>query len=486
MTDTAGEPAGAEPPLFVDLDGTLIKTDLLVESIILLLKTRPWLVALVFVWLLKGRAYLKAQIAIRVDVPADGLVYDQKLLEYLQGERRRGRRLVLATASHVRYADAVSSHVGIFDHVIASTEDRNLKGCEKLDAILQFTAGKAFDYAGNERADLPIWRKARNTIVVRAPASVARVVRSFTEPSEMGDSRRSWSLILFARALRVHQWLKNGLLLVPLLAAHRVGESESVMRVAAGFLAYSLCASSVYTVNDLSDLRSDRLHPRKRLRPFASGDLPLVYGVILGPLLLIGSFAIAWTVLPPMFSLVLTVYYCSSMAYNFIAKQHAIWDVILLAGLYVLRVFAGAAAVPIPLSFWLLAFSMFIFLSLALAKRYSEMHTQQGLGRTAAHGRGYHTDDMPLLQSMGLASGYLAVLVLALYINSPEIHALYARPYMLWAICPLLLFWVSRVWLKTHRGQMHDDPVVFAVRDATSILIGLLAVGFLALGSLAV
>jgi 4-hydroxybenzoate polyprenyltransferase len=244
------------------------------------------------------------------------------------------------------------------------------------------------------------------------------------------------------------------------------------LRVVAAFFAFSLCASSVYILNDLTDLRSDRLHPRKRKRPFASGDLPLALGLVLSPLLLAGGAAIVVLVLPPMFLAVLATYYVSSMLYNFVAKEHAVWDVLLLAGLYVVRVLAGAAAVPVPASFWLLTFSMFIFLSLALAKRYSEMLVQHGLGRTVAHGRGYHTDDMPVLQSMGVSSGYLAVLVMALYINSPEVHALYSRPVALWAICPALLFWISRVWVKTHRGEMHDDPVVFAVRDKVSLLVG--------------
>jgi 4-hydroxybenzoate polyprenyltransferase len=484
MTDSATY-ATNEPPLFVDLDGTLIKTDMLVESLLVLLKARPWLFPLVFVWLLRGRAHLKAQLAARVDVPADGLVYDEKLLEYLRSQRDRGRRLILATASHEKFANAISEHVGVFEGVLASTETRNLKGGKKLEAILQHTSGDAFDYAGNERADLEIWRKARTPVVVRAPSSVLRVVKTFATADEQGEPRRGLSLKVLVKALRVHQWLKNVLVAVPMFAAHAMGERLALLHVAAAFVAYSLCASSVYMVNDLSDLRADRLHPRKRLRPFASGDLPLVHGLLLAPILLASAFSIAWLLLPPTFTLVLAGYYCASMSYNFVAKQRAVWDVILLAGLYVMRVFAGAAAVPVPLSFWLLAFSMFLFLSLALAKRYSEMLVQQGLGRTVAHGRGYSTDDMPLLQSMGLSSGYLAVLVFALYINSPEIHRLYPRPYMLWAICPLLLFWVSRVWLKTHRGEMHDDPVVFAARDATSLFIGFLAVGFLAIGTLA-
>jgi 4-hydroxybenzoate polyprenyltransferase/phosphoserine phosphatase len=473
----------SEPPLFIDLDGTLIKTDLLLESALVLIKTQPRTIVLMLLWLLRGRAHLKAEIARRADVPADTLVYDERLLLRLRAERARGRKLVLATASNTKYAEAVAQHLGLFDGVLASDATRNLKGERKLEAILAHTAGTSFDYAGNEAADLPLWRKARKAICVDTPASVVRAVREFTEPDEIAPQRRSY-LKLLVRAIRVHQWLKNALVFVPIMAAHRIRDFSADLRVIAAVVAFCLCASSVYVLNDLMDLRSDRLHPRKRKRPFASGELPLTHGVLLSPILLAISATIAVIVLPPAFLVVLAAYFVSSLAYNFAAKELAVWDVILLAGLYVLRVVAGAAAVPVPMSFWLLAFSGFVFLSLALAKRYSEMYTHQKLGQLQAHGRGYLTDDMPILQSMGVSSGYLAVLVMALYINSSEIHALYARPYALWAICPLLIFWISRVWVTTHRGQMHDDPVVFALRDRVSLAVGVLTITCVVLGTL--
>jgi 4-hydroxybenzoate polyprenyltransferase len=473
-----------EPPLFVNLDGTLVTTDLLLESLLVLLKARPWMIVLVPLWLLRGRAHLKAEIERRADVIADGLVYNESLLERLRAERARGRQIVLATASHAKYATAVAAHLGLFSDVLAGDATNDLNGERKVEAILAYTSGSAFDYAGNQVADIPIWRKARRAIVVDAPPAVVRMVREFTEPDELASPRRSY-LKLLVRAIRVHQWLKNGLVLVPIIAAHRIDDVTADLRAVAAFFAFSLCASSVYVLNDLTDLRSDRLHPRKKRRPFASGELPLVHGFALAPVLLVASTTLAVLALPIEFVLVLAGYFVATMTYTFVAKERVVWDVVLLAGLYVVRVIAGAAAVAVPVSFWLLAFSMFIFLSLALAKRYSEMRVQHALGRTQAHGRGYLTEDMPVLQSMGVSSGYLAVLVMALYINSPEIHALYSRPYALWAICPLLLFWISRIWVKTHRGEMHDDPVVFAVRDRVSLLVGALSVGCLALGALA-
>lgn len=471
-----------EPPLFVDLDGTLVKTDLLLESLLVMLKSRPWTLFLLPLWLLAGRARLKAEIAKRADVAADTLVYDQVLVERLKREQKKGRVLVLATASNRKYADAVAAHLGIFGHVIASDDNANMKGSQKAVAILEYTQNGPFDYAGNASADLPIWRKARKVICVDTPGKVVRTVRTFAEPEEMVTPRRGY-LKLLIKAIRVHQWLKNALIFVPLAAAHRIGEVDAVLRGVAAFFAYSFLASSVYVMNDLTDLRSDRLHPRKCKRPFASGELPLHHGLALIPVLLTSSVVIATMVLPVKFLGVLGIYYVSSLAYNFWAKERVVWDVVLLAGLYVLRVIAGAAAIPVPASFWLLAFSMFIFTSLALAKRYSEMATMSKMGRSVAHGRGYMTDDMPILQSMGVAAGYMAVLVMALYINSPEVHTLYTRPQTLWGICPLLLFWMTRIWVKTHRGEMHDDPVVFAVKDRVSVLVGALCAVCVAAGN---
>lgn len=478
----AQEPVGSEPCLVVDLDGTLIRTDPLVESILVLLKARPWLVFFLPLWLLGGRARLEAELARRAVVPADGMVYNPDLLERLRAEHARGRAIVLATASHRDHAERVAAHLGLFAAVLASDEARDLEGAARLEAILAHTGGAPFDYAGNAAVDLPIWRRARRVVCVETPAGVVRQVRQFAEPEVVGRPP-AWTAARLARALRVHQWLKNVLVFVPVLAAHRLGEASAAVHAALAFVAFSLCASSVYVLNDLSDLRADRLHPRKRRRPFAAGDVPLVHGMLLGPVLLATAFTLAALVLPGRFVAVLATYYLCSLAYNFVVKERAVWDVMLLAVLYTLRVIAGAAAIPVPASFWLLAFSIFIFLSLALAKRYSEMVTMVKAGRSQAAGRGYFTDDMPVLQSMGVAAGYLAVLVIALYINSAEVHALYRRPELLWGVCPLLLFWITRVWLKTHRGEMHDDPVVYAVRDPTSLVIGALTAACLVAGT---
>jgi 4-hydroxybenzoate polyprenyltransferase len=274
----------------------------------------------------------------------------------------------------------------------------------------------------------------------------------------------------------VHQWLKNLLVFVPLLAAHRV--LDSTLLAVLAFAAFSLCASGVYLLNDLLDLKSDRRHHSKRNRPLAAGKLPLLGGLLAAPVLTLAAFAVALAV-SPLFALVLGGYWLTTLAYSLQLKRKVMLDVLLLAALYTARIIGGAVAIMVEPSFWLLAFSMFMFLSLALLKRYTELAALLADGRDKASGRGYRVDDLPLLQSFGAASGYGAVLVLALYINSPESLELYTRPYALWLLCPMLLYWISRAWFVAHRGEMHDDPVVYAATDRFSL--GVATVGGLVL-----
>lgn len=469
-------------PLCVDLDGTLIKTDLLIESLLCLLKRNPLFIFLAVFWLCKGKANLKQNIALRVDLDVTLLPYNQRLLEFIHQEQSRGRPIFLATACHRKYANQVSTHLGIFNGVLATENDLNLSGKRKL-AQLRSMFGKAgFDYAGNDKADLPIWREARKAVIVDATPRVRREAEKNSAINIAFQDKGSYFRSL-AKALRLHQWLKNCLVFVPLVTAHLLGNSVADIRAVLAFLAFCLCASSVYLLNDLLDLSADRRHLQKRERAFASGKIPLIHGVILIPILLAAAIVISiW--LPAIFLGVLGVYYVSTLIYSFWAKQTVVLDIILLAGLYTLRILAGAAAILVIPSFWLLAFSMFIFLSLALVKRYSEMLAMLRAGDQKAVGRGYVVSDMSLLQSIGTASGYMSVLVVALYINSPEVHQHYQAPYFLWMICPLLLFWITRVWIKTHRGEMHSDPVVFAATDKVSLMMGLVAVLGIALGSI--
>lgn len=462
-------------PLAVDLDGTLLKTDLLVESFLGLLKHNFLLIFFVPWWLLRGKAYLKERIAQRVDIDVEALPYQFEFLSFLVAEHAKGRKLILATASHRRYADAVARHLGIFERVIATEYPVNRSGREKLQYLVQRYGEKGFDYAGNARIDLNIWPHAQKAILVnpdwgvRAAAQrCADVANVFADPPG--------GLAVYLRALRLHQWVKNVLVFVPILAAHRIFSSADLWNTTLAFLAFCLTASGAYLLNDLLDLDADRKHPRKRNRPFASGDVPVIHGLLLAPLLLVVAAGIS-AALSPYFAGVLALYYGITLTYSLKLKGHAMLDVMVLAGLYTLRIIAGSLAVEAMPSFWLLGFSMFIFLSLALVKRYSELLTMSRAGRDKATGRGYQVGDLIVLMAAGLSSGYLAVMVLALYINSPQVQVLYSRPEALWLVCPLALYWISRIWMITHRGDMHDDPIVFTFRDLPSLLIGVICAG---------
>lgn len=461
-------------PLVVDLDGTLLRTDLLHESTLMLIKTNPLSMLSLPGWMVDGKARFKREIAQRVSLDYLGMPYHEELVEWLRSERARGRRLVLATASDEKLAQAVAAHLLLFDEVLASNGKTNNASARKAAALVERYGERGFDYAGNSKADLAVWDRARRAVLVSAPASIRRSAAQ-RAPVDREFAAAPAGMKAWVKALRLHQWMKNLLLFLPLLGSHQILDPGLMMREFIAFLAFGLCASSVYLVNDLMDLESDRNHPSKRLRPFAAGVLSPLTGIAMAGLLLVSSFAIAAWVAPS-FLAWLAVYFGITVTYTFWLKRKEIVDALALAALYTIRVIAGGAAVGLAASFWLLAFSLFLFLSLAFVKRYSELHLMLGQGRGEAKGRGYRTDDLPLLQTLGVVSGFAAVLVLALYINGESVLRLYSRPEVMWLTVPILLYWITRVWMKTHRGQMHDDPVLFAVKDKVSLLSGLLFV----------
>lgn len=465
--------------LCVDLDGTLLKSDVLFESLLALLGRNPLYLFLLPFWLLRGKAAFKHEIASRVELDPTTLPYDERLLSLLRESSARPR--VLCTATNAKFAHGIAEHLGVFDQVIASDDRLNLSGQRKAAALVERFGTYGFDYAGNESVDLDVWSSARSAWVVNGSHSLARRAASTTRVDKHLPAARD-RLKAWIKAIRMHQWLKNLLVFVPLLASHRFVDVVAVGDSVVAFLAFGLCASGVYVLNDLLDLSSDRRHPRKRRRPFAAGTLPLVQGLIAAPVLTLAGFGLAWAA-GPLFALVLATYYLMTLAYSLYLKRVVMVDVVTLAGLYTIRIIGGAAAIQSGLSFWLLAFSMFIFLSLAMLKRYTELATLLANGHDKASGRGYQVDDLPLIQSLGASSGYCAVLVFALYINSPESLELYSHPQVLWLICPMLLYWISRAWVKAHRGGMDDDPVVFAVTDRVSQAV-IAACGFLVLGAI--
>jgi 4-hydroxybenzoate polyprenyltransferase/phosphoserine phosphatase len=469
-----GRVRDSQPPLCVDLDGTLILSDLLLESFALLIKRNPLYLFLVPLWLLRGKAALKAEISARVHLDPAALPYDREFLSWLQSEKNAGRSLWLCTAATHSLAAGIAAHLNLFEGVMASARNVNLAGKTKAARLVGHFGARGFDYCADARRDLAVWRHAHGAVLVHASPGLEREVARLT-PVLRSFPLRVNTLKALSRALRPHQWAKNILIFVPLLTAHRLGDPAAVMNAILGVLAFCLCASSVYVVNDLMDLEADRAHPRKCMRPFAAGTLPLLAGFTMAPILLGAALLIA-LFLPANFLIALGTYYAATLAYSFALKGLLLVDAVVLAGLYTLRIVAGAAVIDVDLSFWLLLFSVFIFLSLAFVKRYTELDAlrrQQGL---RAAGRGYEVQDLPVLQSLGTAAGYLSILVLALYINSPDVEALYHRPSALWILCVLVLFWISRVWMKAQRGAMPDDPVVFALKDPVSIAIGLLSV----------
>jgi 4-hydroxybenzoate polyprenyltransferase len=462
-------------PLCVDLDGTLIHSDILLESLLLLLKRNPLYLVLAVGWLLLGgKARLKAEIASRVVLNPAALPYNKELLAWLKSERGAGRELWLCTAANTQLAEKVAQHLEVFDGVIASDHRTNLVGERKAEELVARFGEGAFDYCGNEWRDMAIWRCARHAIVVNGPPSLVRRAEAEVSVSRVFPVTGSKRHRVILRALRPHQWAKNVLVMVPLFAAHRAGDLFSLTCSLAAFAAFCLCASSVYVLNDMLDLEADRAHLRKSRRPFASGDLSLATGFVLAPLLLAAAVLIA-APLPGKFQLALATYYVLTFTYSTTLKRLLLIDAVALAGLYTLRIIAGAGAAWVPLSFWLLLFSVFLFLSLAFVKRYAELDALRRQQKLQALGRGYRVEDLAVLQSFGTAAGYLSVLVLALYINSPDIEPLYHRPKVIWMLCVLLLYWISRVWMTAHRGSMHDDPVVYALRDRVSLGLGLLA-----------
>lgn len=464
-----------ELPLAVDLDGTLIKSNMLLETLVAALHRNPWLVFAVPFWLLRGRAGLKHELAGRANISARELPYRDEVLKWLGQERARGRRVVLATGADEIVARSIAEHLGTFDDVMASDGRNNLIGPAKRQALVARYGEHGFDYIADGVVDLKVWASARRAIVLSdSPDLLARAARVATQTQEFRIARKGVAVLW--KALRIQQWPKNLLVFVPLITAHRVNDSVALAQSLAAFLAFCLIASAVYVANDLIDLRSDRLHDKKRLRPFASGDLGIGWGIALLPLLFAGALAVA-AAIDKGLVLAIACYAVAGLAYSSTFKRIAILDVIVIAGLYTLRLVGGAAAIRVEVSDWLFAFSMFIFFSLAFAKRHAELAKsprEEANSDAQVPGRGYRPSDLPYIALLGTVSGYLAVVVLAFYITSREVLALYERPSVLWATAILVLYWITRVWLLAHRRELNEDPLSFALHDPTSYAVGVL------------
>lgn len=462
-------------PLAVDMDGTLVLSDTLWEACLRLLAERPWLALLLPLWLFGGKAAFKQRVSDHVRLDPQTLPYNQPLLEFLQAEKQRGRPLWLVTASHRQTAGDVAGYIGLFDGVVASDATQNLSGSRKAARLVKQFGEKGFVYAANEQVDLAVWRQAGGAIVVNASETLTRRAETVTQLERYFPRQGTAdTLKTLLRAMRLHQWSKNALIFVPLVLSHSWDVPNLVLVSLLAFIAFGCAASAIYLVNDLIDLEADRLHHQKRHRPFAAGLLPLTWGIAMIPVLLLLAFAIA-SMVNLGFSLALLGYLLLTLTYSLFLKPLALLDVLALTTLYTLRIIAGAIAVSVPLSYWLLAFSMFIFFSLALSKRFSELHNLKQTPEGTQTTRGYHTEDISMISLFGVSSGYLSVLIMVLYIHDLQADSLYDHPLWLWPVAITILYWISRIWLLAHRGVLHEDPVLFAIHDRTSYVVALLA-----------
>ncbi len=462
-------PSAAIRPLCVDLDGTLVKSDTLIDSLLLLVRAHPLAALKTPLWVLRGKAAFKEKVTSSVSLDVTHLPYNRPLLAYLQEQYAEGRKLYLATGADDRLASRIAEHVGIFEGVLASDGRTNLTGHNKLASLRErFQSG--FDYIGNARPDLPLLAGAVEPMVANPDLRLRAVLKAQNVSVAHTFEDRRPALRAIGKAIRPHQWVKNILLLVPLLLSHNLG-LRAVAEVALAFLCFSLCASSTYIVNDLLDIEADRRHPKKRSRPFASGDLPAQVGLVLAFVFLGVAVTGAWF-LPAAFLALLLIYLVTNLSYSLFLKRVALVDVILLSGLYALRLLAGGAAARVTISPWLAGFSIFLFLSLAMVKRFSELQNIRARGHAPSNARGYLLMDIEQLRSFGTASAYASVVVFSLYISGHDVAALYTHPARMWLITPFMILWISRVWLLAGRCELDEDPVLFALTDRMSLLIG--------------
>jgi 4-hydroxybenzoate polyprenyltransferase len=451
-------------PLIVDLNGSLVRSDLLIESFFAAIGKDYRRIPSLLWALIRGKAAFKASIAKCATVNATHLPYDSDVLKMVDQARSEGRSVYLASASNDRYVSTVAAHLGRFHGWFASDNDRNLSSTPKAQLLVQEFGEGNFDYIGNDQ-DLAVWRAARCRVAVH-PSRSLRFNLHAIDPTAVLVEPPAGRWKAWVKLIRCHQWAKNGLVFVPLLTAQRF-DLMSIGQAILAFIAFSLAASSIYILNDLIDLNADRAHPTKKLRPLAAGKVPIFEAMIVSPLLMLAALALASAV-SLWFAAVLVSYAVLTTAYSFALKRRLIVDVIVLAALYTIRVIGGAAAISVMASEWLLGFSMFIFLALALIKRYVELTALKERNLPDPVTRNYRKTDLEIIGALAAASGFNAVTIFSLYISSDTVRDMYSRPFLLWFICPILMYWLGRALVMAHRKVMDDDPLVFALKDRNS------------------
>lgn len=470
-------------PLVLDLDGTLVRTDMLAESGLYQLKKSPLRFLLALASLVKGKSHLKSALATGFEFSTNLLPLRLEVLTLMNQALAEGREVVLATASDRAIAEKLAVDLGGFASVLASSKYVNLSGSRKADALVKKFGREGFDYVGDSPKDFPVWEVSKSPILVGQNGAASRSFNRLGRGLRITEEDKLNKVQIWSRALRLHQWVKNLLLFVPAVAAHELFDFEVFPKLIFAFFAFSLSASAVYLINDLLDLENDRLHETKRLRPIAQGDVSIVSAGLASAALIVLGIGISLFV-GLGFTYALLGYLLLTTLYSASLKKLLIVDVVILALLYTLRIVAGGIAVQIPVSFWLLAFSLFIFLSLSFLKRASELEAWKSGGMKSSPGRAYTGSDLPAVNSLGVGSGLLSVLVFALYLDSESISGLYQNPEYLWAAVPVMIFWVSWVWIKSGRGEVNQDPIMFALKDRASLVSGALVLGLFLISQL--
>lgn len=471
------------PPLIVDLDGSLLRGDSLHEGVAASLSRPGVLLGAARALATNGRAALKRYLADRADVDADLLPVNRAVLDFVRAEHESGRKIYLATGADSSLASAIARRFPEFDGSFGSDGTTNLTSENKLELLVAQFGAKGFDYVGNSTKDIAVWREANRAYLV-APGGSGSAVPRWARGIEFAgvlheEGKSAWRVWL--KELRVHQSLKNLLLFLPLLAAHDFGNARSVLLLIAGFIAFTFMASSVYLLNDLLDLRSDRMHARKSQRPLAAGLILPLHALGVSALLAVVALAAALAIGIPFF-VVLVGYAVLTCLYSFWLKRVTLVDVVVLAMLYMVRILAGAVISGISLSFWFTGVALFLFVSLALVKRYTEL--SRPVAPDAHHalpGRGYVRSDAAVVLPLGIGAGMAVLLLMAIYLQSDAVARLYPSGVFLWLVIPAMFYWIANIWIQAGRGAMHDDPIIFALRNPASLIAAaIIALLFLA------
>lgn len=464
----------------VDLDYTLISTDILIEQIIKFLKRNPFKIFLLVIWFFKSKRYLKKKLFENVKVDYLNLPYREEVINFIKQEKERNKKVVLITATYYEIANQINSQLKIFDEVYGSNENISLKGKNKEKFLVGKFGIGAFSYIGDSISDLPIWRKSRKSYLVsnsRFMNFLLKKRKNFAGNLLPNETK----LVDFFKLLRLHQWVKNILIFIPLLLAHEFQNFFAISRSIIAFFSFSLLASALYIMNDIIDIDNDRNHPTKKFRPIASGYFSAYTALFISFITFTSALILGWQV-NYTFILILLAYVLINLFYSLWAKQVEILDIFTLSIFYVIRLYAGSVATNIQISNWLLAFSMFFFLSLATLKRFSEIKLSNSSPRES-FGRPYSPESSNFFLTFGIASSFASIVVLILYINSEKVLGLYRNPNFLWLDAFLLLLWMSIIWNLANKGKIDYDPVFESLKNPTLVLLelGMIVVWFMAL-----